>query len=59
MTDFFYTAKVECCEGIESDASEVQDWCIAQPEDVRKEDFAFEANACAVDTYVRKRVNAE
>ncbi|MCH1503050.1 MAG: NUDIX domain-containing protein [Verrucomicrobiaceae bacterium] len=59
VTDFFYTAKVECFEGIESDASEVQDWFIAQPEDVRKEDFAFESNAFAVDTYVRKRVNAE
>jgi len=59
VTDFFYTAKVECFEGVESDASEVQDWFIARPEDVRGEDFAFVSNAFAVDTYVRKLVNVE
>ena len=59
VTDFFYTAKVECFEGIESDASEVQDWFIARPEDVKAEDFAFESNAFAVETYVRNLVNAD
>lgn len=54
VTDFFYTAVVERFEGIASDASEVQEWFLAKPGEVRAEDFAFASNAFALETYVKR-----